>query len=178
MAEREPTRRTALRRGLLFLGGLVGIGAATRVASTAPAATHAAGDGATAVREVLSFCAQHLQVHVGGRRATRMPDSGEPAAAHAELVDAGGRRIGEIHVAVMPVHGPGMASADTGAMEWHTFHLDGGTIIGSGSAGTEGGAFAVVGGTGRFAGARGTYTLRRGGELGADAAEFVLQLSL
>jgi hypothetical protein len=58
-------------------------------------------------------------------------------------------------------------------MEWHTFHLDGGTIVGSGTAGTEGGAFAVVGGTGSFANARGTYALRRPPEGGA---EFVLRL--
>jgi hypothetical protein len=103
-----------------------------------------------------------------------MPASGEPAAAQGELVDERGWRVGEVHVAVMPVHGPGRVSPDAGTMEWHTFHLNGGTIIGSGSAGTESGSFAVVGGTGRFAGARGTYSLRR---LGPDTAEFVLQLT-
>jgi len=175
MAEREPTRRTALRRGLLFLGGLVGIGAASRVAASSGAAADAAGrDTPSAGGGTLVLRAQHLQVHVGGRRATRMPDSGEPAAAHGDLVDENGRRMGELHVAVMPVHGPGLASAATGAMEWHTFLLEDGTILGSGTAGTEGGAFAIVGGTGRFAGARGTYTLRRG--VGTDEAEFLLRL--
>jgi hypothetical protein len=121
--------------------------------------------------------ARHLQVHVGGLRVTRMPASGEPAAAQGELVDERGGRVGEVHVALMPVHGPGRVSADTGTMEWHTFLLDGGTIIGSGSAGTGGGAFAIVGGTGRYAGARGTYTMVRGGAFGTDSAEFVLRLA-
>lgn len=76
-------------------------------------------------------------------------------------------------MAAVPVFGPGRSAPDRGAMEWHTFHLDGGTIVGSGTAGTEGGAFAVVGGTGRFANARGTYALRRPAEGGA---EFVLRL--
>lgn len=162
----EPTRRTALRRGLLFLGGLVGVGAASKV-----------GAASTAVGGSLVLRAVHLQVHVGGQRATRVPTSGEPAAAEGELVDERGRRVGEVHVALMPVHGPGRASAESGTMEWHTFHLDGGTIIGSGSAGTEGGAFAILGGTGRYAGARGTYTMARGAALGTGQAEFVLRLT-
>jgi hypothetical protein len=173
MAEREPTRRTALRRGLLFVGGLVGIGAASRVVASPGAAPDGTGRSRTAAGGgTLALRAQHLQVHAGGRRVTRMPDSGEPAAAHGDLVDAAGRRVGELHVAVMPIHGPGLVSAETGAMEWHTFHLEDGTILGSGTAGSEGGAFAIVGGTGRFAGARGAYTLRRG--VGTDEAEFLL----
>ena len=161
----RPTRRSAIRRGLLALGGVVGLGAASDVGA------------ATASSASLVLRAQHLQVHVGGQPATRLPASGEPAAAQGELVDEGGRRVGEVHVALMPVHGPGRASADAGTMEWHTFHLDGGTIIGSGSAGTAGGAFAIVGGTGSYAGARGTYTMVRGDALGTGTAEFVLRLT-
>jgi hypothetical protein len=164
----EPTRRTALRRGLLFMGGLVGIGAASKLGAASGVGEVSAAGGTSLVLR-----AQNLQVHVGGQRTARLPASGEPGAAHGDLVDPGGRRVGEVHVALMPVHGPGRASADAGTMEWHTFHLDGGTIIGSGSAGTEGGSFAVIGGTGAYAGARGTYTLRR---TGMDSAEFVLQL--
>jgi hypothetical protein len=161
----RPTRRSAIRRGLLAFGGVVGLGAASKVGA------------ATASGGSLVLRAQHLQVHVGGQRATRMPASGEPAAAQGELEDERGRRVGEVHVALMPVHGPGRVSADAGTMEWHTFHLEGGTIIGSGSAGTEGGAFAIVGGTGRYAGARGTYTMVRGDGLGTGTAEFVLRLT-
>jgi hypothetical protein len=92
-------------------------------------------------------------------------------AGRFDLCDApAGRRIGEVHVATVPVLGPGASSPHAGAMEWHTLHLPGGTILGSGSSGTEGGAFAVIGGTGRFANARGTYELRRLPEGGAQFA--------
>jgi hypothetical protein len=101
----------------------------------------------------------------------RRPD--DPAGRFDLLNAPAGRPVGEVHVATMPVLGPGASSPDAGAMEWHTFHLRGGTILGAGSAGTEGGAFAVVGGTGRFANARGTYELRR---LADGGAQFVLRL--
>jgi hypothetical protein len=152
----RPTRRHALRRGLLAAGGLVGIGAA-RVA------------GASGRTGNLRLVAPHLD---GPGRSHAAP--GAQTASVADLFDrAGGRRVGEVHVAAVPVFGPGRSAPDRGAMEWHTFHLDGGTIVGSGTAGTEGGAFAVVGGTGRFANARGTYELRR---LADRGAEFVLRL--
>jgi hypothetical protein len=66
-------------------------------------------------------------------------------------------------------------------LEQHTFILDGGTIVGSG-AGTQslevGDTFAVVGGTGHYAGARGTYVARqRPLQFGGDGtAEFTITL--
>lgn len=58
----------------------------------------------------------------------------------------------------------------------HTFKLRDGTIVGTGTAGRLEGVFAILGGTGRYAGARGTYVARqRHHEFGGDgAAEFVL----
>jgi hypothetical protein len=163
----RPTRRNALKGGLAALAGLVGVGAASRVGRGDPAP--AAGRPAT-----LRLHARDLVAFSGGRRVVRSPSEGETATARADLFDGpDGRRVGEVHVASLPVHGPGTAAPDVGAMEWHTFHLDGGTIIGTGSAGTERGAFAIVGGTGRFANARGTYDLTRDGA----AVEFVLRLS-
>jgi len=151
----RPSRRNALRRGLLAIGGVVGIGAA-----------RAAG-GATIVpgrTGTLRLVAPGLD--------GPPPSHGESAGSTgfvAELLDRpGGRRVGEVHVAAVPVFGPGRSAPDRGTMEWHTFHLAGGTVVGSGTAGTEGGAFVVVGGTGRFAGTRGTYDLRRLAEGGAD----------
>ena len=154
------SRRNALRRGLLAIGGVVGIGAA-RAGGRAALATGRTG--------TLRLVAPGLDGPGGSR--------GEPAGGTgsvAELLDRqGGRRVGEIHVAAVPVFGPGRSAPDRGSMEWHTFHLSGGTIVGSGTAGTEGGVFAVVGGTGRFAGSRGAYELRR---LAEGGAEFVLRL--
>jgi len=159
--ERErPTRRNAIRRGLLAAGGLVGLGAGAR------AAAGASRSMLEAPSATLTLFAPDLE--------TPPARPGEGPAARFDLLDApAGRPAGEMHVAIMPVLGPGASSPDAGAMEWHTFRLRGGTILGAGSAGTEGGAFAVVGGTGRFANARGTYELRR---LAAGGAQFVLRL--
>jgi hypothetical protein len=160
----QPTRRNALRRGLVALGGLAGVGVAGRAAAGAVVRT--TGTGTT-----MSFTAPHLPGSTGGAWSRRA--GGETSAARADLF-ARGRRIGEVHVATVPVLGPGLSAPDTGSMEWHTFHLEGGTIIGSGTAGTERGSFAILGGTGRFANARGTYELSRAA--GGPGAEFFLRL--
>jgi hypothetical protein len=64
-------------------------------------------------------------------------------------------------------------------LEYHSFNLQKGTILGLGT-GTGGGEsmFAIVGGTGSYAGARGTYVAHQlPRELGGDGtAEFRLTL--
>ncbi|HEY7283373.1 MAG TPA: hypothetical protein VID47_17460 [Actinomycetota bacterium] len=153
----RPTRRNAIRRGLLSLGGLVGLGATARTAGRGTGPLH--------------LVAPDLLAH-----AVRQPAGpGQASAARFGLLDDRGRAAGEVHVATVRVLGPGMSSTNAGAMEWHTFHLPGGTILGAGSSGTESGTFAVVGGTGRYANARGTYELRRD-VVGGEGAEFVLRL--
>jgi hypothetical protein len=135
------SRRNALRQGLLALGGLVGLGGAARAA------------GPRGARLVLY--ALDLDAGVGRARGAR-------SASSARLLDApDGSPVGEIHVSSVALTGPGTGSADAGAMEWHTFRLAGGTIVGGGTAGSQRGEFAILGGTGRFANARGTYSLRR-----------------
>jgi len=175
----QPTRRNAIRRGALYLGGLVGLGAAARAAAGAPsrsvagAPTAPTGRGATTLQLVAPDLTAHAVRHAPVQGQAPAAQLGHASAARFGLLDDRGRAVGEVHVATMPVLGPGISSPDAGAMEWHTFHLPGGTILGNGSSGTEGGAFAVVGGTGRFAKARGTYELRR---LADGGAQFVLRL--
>jgi hypothetical protein len=166
----RPTRRNAIRRGLLSLGGLVGLGAGARAA--AGAAGRAVAMTAPSGRGTITVTLVAPDVSV--QRASRqVPDAAQASAGRSGLLDGRGRPAGELHVTTMPVLGPGASSPDAGAMEWHAFHLPGGTILGAGSAGTDGGAFAVVGGTGRYAGARGTYEMRR---LATGGAQFALRL--
>ena len=63
-------------------------------------------------------------------------------------------------------------------LELHTFDLDDGTILGIGPAGIHDKPFAIVGGTGRYTGASGTYVAKQSPrELGGDGtAEFTLTL--
>ena len=61
----------------------------------------------------------------------------------------------------------------------HSFDLGDGTLLGMGSGDVREGAFAVVGGTGRYAGAVGAYTARQSPrDLGGDgSATFVFDLT-
>src|SRR6266542_6240599 len=149
----ESTRRNAIKRGLLAIGGLVGLGAAAGKALPSPG-------GALPGRSFVLH-ARNLDPLSGGLRTDGPPARGQSLAAHAELLDGpNGRRVGDLHVATIALRGPG-SSSDADRFEWHTFRLAEGTIVGSGTGGADGGVFAVVGGTGRYEGARGTYAVRR-----------------
>ena len=97
-----------------------------------------------------------------------------------ELLDRpDGEPVGELYGTAFALHGPGAQATDAERLELHTFKLRDGTIIGSGAAGVVEGEFAILGGTGRYAGARGTYVARHDRrELGGDGtAEFRLTLT-
>jgi hypothetical protein len=159
------TRRGALGRGLLVLGGLVGLGAAS-------AAAHPE-DGS------LVLYARIVDDGVRGQRPGALPHRGDRLTLRAELLDdPDGDPVGELHGAGFALNGPG-AHAETERLELHTFRLRDGTIVGSGTSGPLAGEFAILGGTGRYAGARGTYRVRHDRrELGGDGtAEFHLTLT-
>jgi hypothetical protein len=151
------TRRNVVARGLALLAGLVGAGAAGRELG------RSGGGGATLVLHAVDLT-----------RAPRRPAArGERATLVAELLDApDGRAVGRLYGAGFALRGPG-EPAGPDRLELHTFELAAGTLVGSGAAGLEEGAFAILGGTGSYAGARGTYSVRRpdGG-----AAEIVVSL--
>jgi len=154
------TRRSALGRGLALLGGLVGLGAATEAAA-APGAT------------TLTF---HVRGLTHGRRRSGLPRRGDRLTLRGELLDRpGGRRVGELHAAAFTLRGPGGAGSAE-RLELHTLVLDDGTLVGSGTGGAGGGAYAILGGTGRYAGACGSYVVRRSHEPGAGDAELVVTL--
>jgi hypothetical protein len=83
------------------------------------------------------------------------------------LVDMRGRAAGTFSSVVLPSGRDGV--------ELHTFQLDGGTLLGMGRVG----GYAIVGGTGSFAGASGAYLFEhlskaRGGD---GSANFVIDLT-
>jgi hypothetical protein len=107
------------------------------------------------------------------RLGSHAADHGKAPAAHertpkGRIVDAGGRELGTFRAANLLGAG--------GALQLQTFDLADGTIVGVGSAGAHDNAFAIVGGTGRYAGVSGTYIGRQSPrELGgAGTAEFRL----
>jgi hypothetical protein len=138
------TRRSALKRALAAVGGLVGLGVAAD-ASAAPAGS----------RELVLH-ARGWQTHARGRQASRLPEKGERRTARAQLFDgARGKRVGELHAVAFALREAGLEQ-----LELHTFSLENGTIHGTGTVHASGGVFAITGGTGSFAGARGTYEVR------------------
>jgi hypothetical protein len=86
--------------------------------------------------------------------------AGDRLTLVAELLDADGAHAGELYGTGYALRGPGEPSGSQ-RLEQHTFDLLNGTIVGAGTAGLLEGTFAVLGGTGRYAGARGTYVVRR-----------------
>jgi hypothetical protein len=100
---------------------------------------------------------------------------------YGELLDEGtGRKVGEFYSACFCMaapFGPGPLAAAN--VELHNLNLLDGTLVGMGSAGADANTYAIVGGTGRYQGAVGSYVARqRPLELGGDGtAEFVVTLT-
>jgi len=137
------TRRAAIARGLALLAGLAGAGAAGRELA------RRSGEETVVLR------ARERERPPG--RAER---AGERVTLVAELYGADGAPAGALYGAGFALRGPGEPEGPE-RLELHTFELAGGTIVGTGTVGLSEGTFAILGGTGSFAGVRGTYLVRR-----------------
>lgn len=173
------TRRDALKRGLAVIGAAVGVGTAAKAVAgidrPAPQAT------AAPRTERLTLHGRQWHVSSTGLRPGELPDRGHRLLGQGELVDGpGGEKLGEFFATSFGVESPGRAGPDgVATLELHTFNLADGSIIGTGTARAALDAedvFAIVGGTGRYVGARGSYVARQQPqELGGDGtAEFTL----
>jgi len=162
------TRRNAVSRALMALAGVAGMGAAG-----------AGGAKLMAPSEPSALVLRGRNWRTVEGRLGELPTEGDRISVRGELVDEReGKPIGEFYAAGFAIGG-GSHPAQSERLELHTFKLRDGTIIGSGTAGQLEGVFAILGGTGRFAGARGTYVARqRHQDFGGDgSAEFELKLT-
>lgn len=160
-----PSRRSVIKGGLLAIAGALGWGAsaATSGGSTAPAP--AAASGVTALE------LEGARVMLGSSRGST--EAGAPAA-HGELLDPSGAALGSFATTMLAVPAGAHGDESAGA-EMQVFNLRDGSIFGIGSPPPRGegaAAYAVIGGTGRYAGASGSYTaelrpLDTGGDGGA-----------
>lgn len=158
-----PKRRTFLQRTLLVVGGALGLTTlARRSTPEAPQAPVAAPPAA-----------RTLTLH--GRRRWPSPDGRLPGAParerlirQGEILDgAGGAAVGEFCSSGFYREGPFGPHPTGGAnLEFQTFRLGDGTLFGIGAATPGRGqrAFAILGGTGRFAGAQGSYVEHDAGD--------------
>lgn len=175
----ETTRRTVLRRGLLAFGTLAGIvglaGVAERARSGELLSTNAGGV------ETLQLYGSGWHLAAPGLRRGELPKRGDQVSISGTLSRApGDPGVGTffasvLHMDVTAGHGP----YSSAKLETHTFQLPGGTLVGMGTS-TGGGedVFAIVGGTGHFLGASGSYVSKQSPlETGGDGtAEFTLTI--
>lgn len=154
-------RRDAIRRAMMLLAGAFGFGLAK-----APSVV-AAPPGAGPTSLVLYGDDWHRDSASG--EAGLPADSGERATVFGTLVaEPGGETIGDFQAASFFGDSPFSAS-ESASIELHTFRLGEDVIFGMGSASDAGGTFAVVGGSGRFSGVRGSYTAEQSAyETGGD----------
>ena len=167
---RGPDRRSVLKwaaLGATALAGGVAAGGVLEASSAIPAGSRSLRLGGRSWR-------------VLGIQRGVLPQPGDQLALVGELTGRAGRKIGEFYATSIFVgapHGAGEAAASY--IETHHFNLPGGTIVGSGTWHVNGTSrFAIVGGTGRYAGATGSYeAVQRPIELGGDGtAAFTINL--
>ena len=166
------TRREVIRNGVVAGGALFGAAAVYR--ADAP---QSSSQDLTAP---LVLRAQELRLSAPTFRKGKQPAAGERMTVAAELTDGAGDVVGHLSGEYVALGTAGARPA--AALETHTFAFADGTLVGSGTTSrdlSEADTFAIVGGTGRYTGARGTYTARqRPVELGGDGtAEYEITLA-
>lgn len=163
------TRASLLKRLGFLATGALGGGIAVRAAQGGDE-TPAPVTAPTRTTRELQLYGREWRLQRPGVEFGKLPTAGDPVLPAGVIVDGRGREVGRFHAAALQ-------SAE--AFHLHTFELQEGTIHGIGPGTLDAGSYAVVGGTGRFAGASGTYEARQFlRELGGDGtAEFTFNLS-
>jgi len=156
------SRRQALR-DTLVAAGLVAT-AATALTDRGPRALASAATPEPGVH-ALTLTATDLHTDAGG-----WPEPGQTVHAYATLTGPHGAPAGRFFATIATIDDP--ADDDTLAQETHTFVLEDATIVGSGVSTIDDeqpDTFAIIGGTGRYLGARGQYTaVQRHADLTGD----------
>ena len=149
------TRRTALKSGL---GAVGAIGLASSSAAPAFASTRSA-------RDPIVLRMERTSGGVAGRRRSERRLRGDSSHVEARLLDARGRDAGSFAAAGSVIGDTRRHSRSAvHSLCTHVFVLTEGQIIGAGAGHSDRlhGTYAVIGGTGRYSGARGSYTIARG----------------
>lgn len=173
LATNGHSRRSVLKRGLVLAAGAIGLSAA---GGEARAATKIdTGGGA------LRLYGSNWRLVTPARAAGEAIQLGDHGAVYGDLLDARKRAVGKFYGSRLAIQAAldGHSHANA-SVEVHTFVLPEGTLMGMGTSVLGRSMFAIVGGTGAYAGAKGSYAAhQRLRELGGNGtAEFDLTLSL
>lgn len=176
--QRSSGRRSLLTKGAVLFGGALGLGLLGRDAAS----------GGETKNGVVA-----MALHGGGWRLTYPdrrrgvpPAPGERSASFGQLFSSPDRtdKAGEFYASSFQFGAPfGDGQFAANAMEMHHFNLADGTIVGMGTVGgfhdTQS-VHAIIGGTGRYEGAAGSYLARQNPlDLGGDgSAEFTFTMTL
>ena len=176
---------TASRRKFLTwlgmaAGGLFGTGIVRWHKNGSESATPDTGTGET----TLKLHGYHWHIYSQQHKRGEQPDRGDQLLTYGELRDrVDGPKRGEFYSSGLHMGFPfGGGPYAASSVEVHSFNLDEGTILGMGTSKpgrSDENIYAVLGGTGQYAGASGTYTARQHpAEQGGDGtAEFQFRLS-
>lgn len=171
MSEGTGTRRAMLRTALGLAAGAVGLGTAGAAAAARPGAA----PGATR----FELAVDDLAGKAHGRKRGQLAQLEDQVSARGTIGGQGSGGYRGLFTSTGTVlRLPGGAQQATA--EHHLFVLDGGTVTGHGLLQDGTGSFAVTGGTGRYAGARGHYeaTISPAGLGGDGTARFHFTLSI
>ncbi len=170
-------RRTLLRRGLLLFGALVGGRAAITSVADAAHVSPPAQPGST----TFTFGGRNLTARMAQGQAMR-PRVGDRLGVWGELLGPDGTQRGEFYAASVCMRTPfGDSPFGATTLDMQTFNLPEGSIVGMGTGqlvDETTAVYAIVGGTGRYLGARGSYVARQQpyGLGGDGSAEFTFTL--
>jgi hypothetical protein len=174
------SRRAAIRNGLLAAAGVFGVRAVGPLVAVPPAGAADAGEVTGASTTTLTLYGRHWHTYASGKRAGELPARGDRLVASGDLHAApDGEKVGEFHAALFSLGAPSaVGPTGAGSLELHTIVLPEGSVIAAGTGSPDADrddVFAVLGGTGRYAGARGTSVARQGyRELGGDGTAVLI----
>jgi hypothetical protein len=161
---RERSRRDLLKGGVGLAAGAIGVGTVV-----VPAANAESG-------LVLRFDGIGLRARVHGESKGRLPKLDDHITIHGQVNERRGNG-GTFAATGVAVRIPG--TDEIALLEHHLFAMPDGMLTGAGQRTGEAGTFAITGGTGRYTGARGSYTahLSPTGLGGDGTARFDLTLT-